>query len=182
MRRFPLLLAGALLGLGVSSAHAQQAPAPPSGPRAAPAPAPPAPEPPAAEPYDPAKHGGMPYGAYLLATRGTARRSTGMMITGIVLTGVSAVVMGVGTGVYASGGSCTFVATPTPDGGFGDAICQNTTQHATGMAILVAGTIGVGLGIPLWVAGASDVRRAEAARALPTVVVGSNGGALRWEF
>jgi hypothetical protein len=112
--------------------------------------------------YDPAKHGGLPYGVYLHMTRGTGRRSTGMMATGIVLVGAGVVAMATGGGVYLVAGHCNSPVIATP-GGTLPQDCPTDPGRATGFAVTLAGAIGVALGIPLWVVGASDVPWMEAA-------------------
>lgn len=190
MRRLGFLLLGAAIGLSASPAHAQQARAAASAPAAA--------APPEEPLYNPAAHAGIPEAAWLRMTRGTGRRSTGMMATGIVFVGLGVVFMGTGTAVYAVSPSCAFSGGPTPLGeGFVSSPCSRATQHGTGMAMLVAGTIGVALGIPLWVVGASDVPWAEAAglhapatprptwaaaAAVPALTSAPGGAGLAWRF
>jgi hypothetical protein len=176
MRWLGGLLVGAALSVVASAAGAQTpAPAPSAGPTAglsaltlAPA------DDPDSE-YDSTKHGGLSYGTWLTATRGTARRSTGMMITGIGLLGLGVALMGAGTGIYAHTETCTRGNTidtpPTPSPGFSgesEGGCGPVTGHATGMALLIAGTLGVGLAIPLIALGASEVPRAEAGSLAPS--------------
>jgi hypothetical protein len=167
-----LVVASTLL---VSVANAQQAPLArppvPLTPAATPA-EPPAvtpaetPAPPVVEPpYDPAEHGGLAESVWLRATRGTARRSSGMMGTGIGLVGLGALLMGVGTGVYLGDNGCLGSNNSCNAG------------HGTGMAVLSAGLIAAGLGIPLTIYGATDVPRAESGSAFrgPAITVGFTG-------
>jgi hypothetical protein len=153
-RSFELVLAAAL-ALAAPSALAQQAPprAPvtPVAPVPAPAPAA-APGPVEEPPYDPAKHGGLSEAAWLRATRGMGRRSPGMMATGIVLIGVGATLMATGTGVYATDNGCTDANGNSVPCGAG---------RVTGTALLSAGLIALGLGIPLTALGAAEVPRIE---------------------
>jgi hypothetical protein len=189
-------LIGATFGL-VSTTAAAQVPLSPTHPQAAPNPAPPAaapvpakaqpaplpakaqPAPPVEDPpYDPEQHGGLSYGAYIRATRGTARRSTGMMVTGIVLDVVGATMLASGTGVWVHGNSChaEFVFSPN---GQAQQRCGPMTGHTVGMALMISGLIGLGLGLPLTVYGAAEVPRWEAAgsldRPIPRASVGFVG-------
>ena len=166
MRRFASLLAGASLAL--SAAHAgAQVPAPPAAPAPPVATASPpvaTASPSADPPYESWQHGGMSYGVWVRATRGTARRSTGMMITGISLALLGATLMGFGTGVYGSAsGECHTVVTPDTS----IQSCAPATGHATGMALLGAGLVTLGIGIPLTVLGAAEVPHAEAGARAP---------------
>jgi hypothetical protein len=175
MRTPAALLLGAALGAIASPASAQQAPAatPPDA-------AAPAADPPREPPYDPATHGGLPYGTYLRATRGRGLASPGMMVVGILLVGAGNAFMGVGTGMYASAGSCT---ARSPEGA--DLGCSTSANHTSGMAVLIAGTVFLGIGIPLWVMGETPVPRVEAASVpslAPTVRVGPLRAALSWSF
>jgi hypothetical protein len=142
--------------------------------------------------YDPSAHGGLPYATYLRMTRGTARRSTGMMATGIVLTGVGVSTLAIGTGLYVAD-HCSQSTVFTPDGSFNR--CSQRPAQFTGMAIMVTGTITMALGLPLWIAGASQVPWAEAsgandraapkwARLVPAVTpaTAGHGVALHWRF
>jgi hypothetical protein len=174
------LLFGVAVGTFASPSPAQQAidggyaPKPP-----APAPATASAADPPVEPvYDPAAHGGLPYGTYLRATRGRGLQSPGMMIMGIILVGVGNIVMGVGSAVYASAGSCGDAI--TPDGSPSNT-CPTGPGHTSGMAILIAGTLGTALGVPLWVLGATPVPRVEAA-SVPELRVGPRGAMLTWSF
>jgi len=141
--------------------------------------------------YEPAAHGGLPYATYLRLTRGGFRRSTGMMVTGIVLVSVGATTMAVGSSAYAAASGCNDQI-PNLEGDFGQS-CSSRTGHATGMAILLAGSIAAGLGIPLWIVGATDVPWAESAanERVParlglvpaiTPVAAGRGVALTWQF
>ncbi len=153
-RRFHGLLVGAGLSLLAAPAAAQQAPRPPpaAAPRHRPCPPPstpaaaatPAPAAPVEDPpYDPSAHGGLSEGAFLRATRGTGRRSTGMMITGISFMTLGAALMAGGSAVYLGANQCSNnsgIVNPdgTPQG------CAVTSGQATGMALLVAGLVGIG--------------------------------------
>jgi hypothetical protein len=157
-------LFGAALSLLAPPAAAQHA-APPVAPVAASAPLKPVPPPPVEEPpYDPSAHGGLSEGAYLRTTRGTGRRSTGMMVTGISFITLGAALMAGGSGVYLSANHCdgngTGVLNPdgTPQG------CAVTSGQVTGMALLAAGLVGLGIGVPLTIFGAAEVPRVEAGR------------------
>lgn len=178
MRRVGFLVMSAALVLFAPSVPAQQAP-PASTPFRSP-------DPWVEPPYDANAHGGLAEGVWLRMSRGTGRRSTGMMATGIVLVGLGVVFMGTGTAVHAIKASCR-TDVPLPSGGPGSSFpqrCSQESAHLTGLAILVAGSIGVALGIPLWAIGASDVPRAEAAenRARPTLVAVPGGAGLAWRF
>lgn len=166
--------------------------------QATPAAADPPPAPPAAEGlYDPGAHGGLSYGAYLRMTRGTRRRSTGMMIAGIILTAFGAVGMGAGTGVFAAAGSCdpSPLARLSGDGSVFERACNTHEQRTTGMSVLLAGAIIAGMGVPLWIAGASDVPWLEGAslrapraappawaRLVPTITPAPRGASIAWRF
>lgn len=192
MRRFAFLLLGAAIGLSAPSARAQPAPSASAGPSAASSA-----NPPQELGYDPSAHAGVPERAWLRMTRGKGRRSTGMMATGIVLVSLGAVFMSTGTAIYAVKPSCnnnTPFLGPGPGTSFTPP-CPQGSAHLSGMAILLAGSIGVALGIPLWALGASDVPWAEAAglhapaSARPTwaaaapALTGAPGGAgLAWQF
>ena len=147
-----LLTLGSLLTPG--TAHAQQAVTAGAVSSAAPLMEP---------PYDPSAHGGLPEGAWLRISRGTGRRSTGMMVTGIVITGVGAGFMAVATAIYATKGSCTDVVHPTAEGSDFESGCSSVGHHEGGLAMLIAATIGVAVGLPLWILGGSDVPWVEAA-------------------
>jgi hypothetical protein len=145
---------------------------------------PPLPVPPS---YSPADHGGLPYPVYLRMSRGTARRSTGMMVGGIIITAVGAAAQATGLGVYASDRCSDFA--PTPDG---LSVCvQPRNQRVTGLAFMLAGTIAVAVGIPLWVIGQAQAPWAEAdgraaaprwARILPEIAPTGRGAELRFRF
>jgi hypothetical protein len=154
--RFPGLLIAAALSLLAPSASAQQAVAPLASAK----PAPPAPvvEP----PYDPSLHGGLSEGAYLRATRGTGRRSTGMMVTGITFITLGAALMAGGSAVYLGANQCSGNGRTNPDGT--PQGCAVTSGQATGMALLAAGLVGLGIGLPLTIFGAADVPRLEAGK------------------
>ena len=199
-RRAVALAAIAVVLAGSSPAAADPPSTPPPPPLAAPpaalallsAPAP------AAEPlYDPAAHGGLSYGAYLRMTRGTRRRSTGMMIAGILLTSVGLVGMGTGTGVFAAAGSCDQLQFLRAEGdSFGGGFtCATHAQRTTGMSVLLASAITVGLGVPLWILGASDVPWQEGAtlrgplpsrpawaQLVPGIAPEPRGVSLAWRF
>ena len=139
-------------------------------------------------PYDATQHGGLAYGAWVRATRGTERRSSGMMATGISLIGLGAVLMVVGTVVYADADHCT-----TSTFGVGGVpvtttvTCGPAPGHTSGMALLAAGLVTAGIGIPLAVLGATEVPRAEAGgRAAPStrlaLSLGARGAALTLRF
>jgi hypothetical protein len=83
-----------------------------------------------------------------------------MMITGIGFLVVGASLFAAGLGVAASGAHCTPTPTPLANGGQAN-LCGPMTGQQTGMAILASGLIGLGLGLPMTVLGASDVPRAE---------------------
>jgi hypothetical protein len=192
MRRLGFLLIGAAASLSAAPAQAQQA-TPARPPAAAPASPVTPPEEPA---YEPSAHAGLSEGAWLRMTRGTGRRSTGMMATGIVFVGLGAVFMGTGTGIYASRASCDNTPILTGDGSTFTRDCPQSGPHTGGMAMLLAGSIGVALGLPLWILGGSDVPWAEAARlhtpsrpawaaAAPALVAApgtSAGAGLAWTF
>jgi hypothetical protein len=120
-----------------------------------------------------------------------------MMVTGIVLVGAGSTAMAVGTGVYAAARACGADVPPVAsrgfDGGFSDPSCASRQGQMSGMAILIAGTIATGLGIPLWIAGASEVPWAESAkddrtpasaRLVPVITpaAAGHGVALTWHF
>jgi hypothetical protein len=182
MRTPVALLLGAALAALASPAQGEETPAKaPSADGATAA------EPPQEPPYNPAEHGGLPYGLYVRATRGLGLQSAGMMVTGILLVGVGNVLMAVGTGVYATAGGCSFGGTPPPSPR-GTPFCPDGTPvpspapgHATGMALLVAGTLTTAIGVPLWILGETPVRRAEAA-SLPTLRIGPRAVAVAWSF
>jgi hypothetical protein len=119
-------------------------------------------------PYDPAAHGGYSEGAWLRATRGTDRRSLGMMLTGIgfVVLGASMMIAGAVVGVDAE--HCSPQTVTLPDGAQRN-LCGAMAGRTTGTVIVTAGIVGLGLGIPLVVLGASDAPRVEAAQAGPRV-------------
>lgn len=175
------------LALSASAAHA----APPDAQIAKPAEDPQAYDDPS---YDPSAHGGLPYAHYLRMSRGTARRSTGMMATGIVLSGLSATMLAAGSAVYVAGSNCqsTFFGIDT---GVRGVPCGHGTGHTSGMAMLLAATIGAAIGIPLWVLGGTQVPYREAsgandraapswARLVPGVAptAASRGVELTWRF
>lgn len=197
-RRAVALAAIAVVLAGSSPAAADPPSIPPAPPLAAAPPALALPSAPAAEPlYDPAAHGGLPLGAYLRMTRGTRRRSTGMMIAGILLTSVGLVGMGTGTGVFAAAGSCDRSPMLLSEGdSFGGGFtCGTHAQRTTGMSVLLASAITVGLGVPLWILGASDVPWQEGAtlrgplpsrptwaQLVPGIAPGPRGVSLAWRF
>ncbi|APR78151.1 Hypothetical protein A7982_03498 [Minicystis rosea] len=147
--------------------------------------------------YDPAAHGGLSYASYLAMTRGTARRSTGMLITGILLTSLSATAMGLGTAVFATSGRCNDDGDfpVSPGGRTVGTVCSTGSGHTVGMAFLMAGTIGVAIGLPLWILGGTHVPWAESsassergrpasARLVPTLAPATTGHGvnLTWRF
>jgi hypothetical protein len=158
MRRLGFLVIGAAVSLAAAPVHAQQT-APASPPAVAPAA-----QPPQEPAYEPSAHAGLSEGAWLRMTRGTGRRSTGMMATGIVLVGLGAVFMGTGTGIYAAKASCGDTVIFTGNGNSFLSDCPQGAHQLGGMAVLVAGSIGVALGVPLWILGGADVPWAEAAQ------------------
>jgi hypothetical protein len=148
----------AALSFVAPSASAQQA-VPPVAAKPAPA----APPPPEQEPaYDPSQHGGLSEGAFLRATRGTGRRSTGMMATGITFVTLGAALMASGSAVYLGANQCSGNGMTNPDGS--PQGCSVSSGQATGMALLAAGLVGLGIGIPLTIFGSADVPRIEAGR------------------
>ncbi len=140
------------------------------------APAPPASEPVEEPPYDPAQHFGYSEGAWLRATRGTERRSVGMMITGISLTSLGLALAIAGAAVAANGSHCGKSQVQLSDGST-TTLCGPMAGASSGMAVLSAGLIGIGIGLPLTVLGAAEVPRVEAsggsrAPSTPRAVVG----------
>src|SRR4051812_11135263 len=176
MRRMLVLLIGAAVGLSSTFAHAQQVPQASAAPLQ-PQPLAPKAEPVQDPPYDPAEHGGLSFGTWIRATRGTAQRSTGMMATGITLDSLGAILMATGTGLWVAGNHCheSFIGPPTLSGN--ELRCGPMTGHAPGMALVLSGTIGLGVGLPLTIYGAADVPRAEAGAISPraTVAFGARG-------
>jgi hypothetical protein len=177
---------GAALGLAAATAHA----APPAAQVATP---PEDPELYVDPSYDPGAHGGLSYVSYLRMSRGTERRSTGMMATGIAIAGLSTAMFAVGTAVYLGGNSCQ----SSPLVGFNTrgASCSHGAGHTSGMAMLLASTIGVAIGVPLWVLGGTQIPYREAsgandraapswARLVPAVspAAASRGVELTWRF
>lgn len=138
--------------------------------------------------YRPADHGGLPYPVYLRMSRGTARRSTGMMIGGIVITGVGASLQASGLGVLAGGRCGDQVFDPAS----GNMECTRARPpQVTALALMLAGTIAVAVGIPLWVVGQSHAPWAETdgraappswARILPTIAPTGRGADLVFRF
>jgi hypothetical protein len=144
------------------------------------APAPPVEEP----PYDPVEHQGLSEGAWLRATRGTGRRSLGMMITGIGFVTLGASLLAAGSGIAVNGNQCN----PMQNFTTGSTFCGAETQQGTGVALLAAGLIALGIGLPLTVLGAADVPRVQAgsvtAPAVPraSVALGLRGAAFALHF
>jgi hypothetical protein len=89
-----------------------------------------------------------------------------MMATGISFIGLATILMAAGTGVYAAGDACNLTLVEPLGGGSGPLMpCGPHTAHTTGMALLIAGTVGLGLGIPLTAIGATEVPRFESGSA-----------------
>lgn len=163
MRIASLALIGALTALAPEVARAQPAPHP-SQPVAAPAqPAPPAaqpaPAPPVLVPY------AVPAPPPAEAPR---RRSTGMMVAGIVLTSIASAAL--------IAGVVSSVAIAREGGEFG-----GLAFIVIGLPLLGGSLIFAGVGIPLWVVGASPAKPQEA-RAIPTLALGPGSAALRVRF
>ena len=152
MRYLPISLATLLLATSLP-AFAQPAPLPTQ----------PAPPPPyAAPPYAP---GPMPM---LPPPMEPKRRSTGMMVAGIVLTSIAsaALVGGIVT-------TALFASTSSNASGIGFVVIS--------LPLLGGSTIFAGVGIPLWIVGASTPKP-RYAEAIPRLSVGAGSGALRWTF
>ncbi len=96
------------------------------------------------------------------------RRSTGMMVAGIVLTSIAsaALVGGIVT-------TALFASTSSNASGIGFAVIS--------LPLFGGSTIFAGVGIPLWVVGASTPKP-RYAEAIPRLSVGAGSGALRWTF
>lgn len=169
--RLPLAALVAALALPAAEARAEEPlPVPPS--------------------YSPADHGGLPYPAYLRMSRGTARRSTGMMIGGIIITGLGTTLQASGLGVFARGRCSDRVFDPTT----ASMECQHARgPEVSGLALMLAGTIALATGIPLWVVGQSHVPWAQAdgrappppprwARILPTIAPTGRGAEMVFRF
>lgn len=95
------------------------------------------------------------------------RRSKSMMVAGIVLTSLASGTLIAGaitTAAFASGGGYSFLG-----------------AWVVGVPIIGGSTIFAGIGIPLWVVGASTpaTRRADA---IPSVSLGLGSATLRWSF
>jgi len=119
------------------------------------------------------------------------RKSTGMMVGGILLTSLGIV------GVLAGSAVASTAANQIPiycDQGFGPTICEtraDESQQIAGYSVMVAGLVGLAVGIPLWIIGGKRVpvksdESAPAQAAPPQtslrVLVGPSSAALHMSF
>jgi drug/metabolite transporter (DMT)-like permease len=124
------------------------------------------------------------------------RRNTGMMIAGILLTSAGAVGLIVGAAVSANASDKIDVYCPNGSGGsFRCSSRDDEGQQTAGYGLMIGSAIALAGGIPLWIVGGQrvpvkegdktdDKPAAEPAKtsAVPAVLIGPAGGALRWTF
>jgi hypothetical protein len=117
------------------------------------------------------------------------RRSKGMMAGGIVLLGVGALSLITGLAVYAVGSVGTYKGCYGYSTYSSYSDCGYTSDKGTqtaGVALMIAGVAGIGVGIPLTVIGAKkvpvDPQNEQALTTTPTLRVGAGNASLGFAF
>jgi hypothetical protein len=107
------------------------------------------------------------------------------MIAGIIATSAGAIGLVAGGVVAAAAHDATLIYCDTNLGLTECGAKDNAARMRAGVALLIAGGVGVGVGIPLWIFGGRRVTAHDKEKetpAAPAMTLGLGSASLRWKF
>jgi hypothetical protein len=112
------------------------------------------------------------------------RHSTALVVAGVIVGGVGVLALGSGVAITASK-RILCPEEPAKDEENPNPLCETDRRIGTGVGLIVFGTIGLAVGVPMFFVGNGPPRKpaqSPAATARPAVLVGPTSAALRWTF